>query len=126
MLMTNSILNDTLEALGLSPTDQSFNKEILQHINGAIGKLHQNGIGKFLVVESEKETWGDLIDPLQLAGNVYFASVPLFISLSTKILFDPPPPSSVEYHANAANEMLWRLKIAYEQYYPRFELDDFE
>lgn len=116
MNTTNSILKDTLEAIGLSSTDTSFNTEIIQHINASIFKLNQNGIGKPLVVVDETQTWEDLINPLQVEGNAYFASVPLFISLSTKILFDPPPPSSVEYHNKAATELLWRLKIAYEDY----------
>lgn len=116
MNLTNSILNDTLEAIGLSSSDPSFNQEIIQHINASIFKLNQNGIGKPLVVDGDSQTWDDLKDPNQKDGNVYFASVPLFISLSTKILFDPPPPSSVQYHNTAANELLWRLKIAYEDY----------
>jgi hypothetical protein len=116
--LSDSILKDTREALGLSISDSSFNKEIIPHINSAISKLHQNGIGKYLIVDGEAQTWGDLQDPTQLAGNLYFASVPLFINLSTKILFDPPPPSSVEYHQQNVSETLWRLKVAYEYYEP--------
>lgn len=115
MILTNSILNDTKEAIGLSITDSSFNNEILQHVNSAIVKLNQNGVGKYLVVDGDVQTWGDLKDPDQIEGNNYFATVPLFITLSTKLLFDPPPPSNVEYHHNNASEILWRLKVAYEQ-----------
>lgn len=114
MQLSNSILNDTREAIGLSASDSSFNKEITQHINSAISKLNQNGVGKIIVVEDDTLTWGDLKDPDQIEGNKYFATVPLFVTLSTKLLFDPPPPSNVQYHQTTANEILWRLKVAYE------------
>lgn len=111
---TNSILVDTRKALGLTETDTSFDTELLQHINSAIGKLYQNGIGKLIIVTGEEQKWVDLKDPLQTQGNEYFGIVPLYITLSTKLLFDPPPPSNVEYHSNNAKELLWRLKISYE------------
>lgn len=114
MKLSDSILNDTRESLGLSISDSGFNKEIIPHINSAISKLNQNGIGKYLVVDGDTQKWGDLQDPDQMEGNKHFASIPLFIALSTKLLFDPPPPSSVEYHAANVNEILWRLKVAYE------------
>jgi len=113
--VTKSILEDIRIAVGLSKETVDFDTELLMHINGAIGKLHQNGIGKFIVVNDTSETWGDLEDPLQVEGNVYFPMVPLFIVLSTKIIFDPPPPSTVEFYYKNANETLWRLKIAYEK-----------
>lgn len=112
--LTKSILKDTRQSVGLILTDDNFDTELLQHINSAIGKLNQNGVGRFLVVTDELSTWSDLQDLSQVEGNKYFQLVPLFITLSTKLLFDPPPPSSVEYHANNARELLWRLKIAYE------------
>jgi hypothetical protein len=87
------------------------------HINSAISKLNQNGVGKFLIVEDEMQTWIDLQNPLQTAGNQYFQMIPSFIQLSTKLLFDPPPPSSVQYYASNADQILWRLKIAYEEPY---------
>lgn len=110
----NSILKDVRQAVGLAPDNSDFDTELLQHINASIGKLNQNGVGKYLVVSGEEQKWSDLKNPDQVEGNHYFASVPLFITLSTKIIFDPPPPSSVEHHARNASESLWRLKIAYE------------
>jgi hypothetical protein len=114
MELTNSILKDTRESLGLSVDDNSFDKEIISHINSAIGKLNQNGVGKFISIKDELTTWEEFRDPNQTVGNDYFHMIPLYVTLSTKLLFDPPPPSSVEYHASNAAELLWRLKIAYE------------
>ena len=115
MDLTKSILADTRESVGLSPNSSDFDTELLQHINSAIGKLNQNGVGNIIVVKDTTTTWNNLINPLQTSGNDYFQMVPQFITLSTKIIFDPPPPSAVEYHSNTISELLWRLKVAYEQ-----------
>jgi hypothetical protein len=85
------------------------------HINAAIVTLNQNGVGNNMVVTDESTTWADLQDPVQSDKNENFKMVPLFIMLSTKLLFDPPPPSSVQYHQSNIEQLLWRLKIAYEE-----------
>lgn len=114
MYLTKSILEDIREGVGLSFDDTSFDTELTMYINTAIGKLNQNGIGRFLVVQNDEQTWEDLQDPLQTEGNKYFQMVPQFIKLDTKLLFDPPPPSNVQYHSSSIDQLLWRLKFAYE------------
>ncbi len=84
------------------------------HINASIVKLNQNGVGNLLIVTNEESTWNDLIDPTQVKGNKSFPAVPLYIQLNTKLLFDPPPPSTVQYYSGNAEEILWRLRTAYE------------
>lgn len=121
MNLDNSILVDIRGSVGLDPNNSDFDNELIPHINASIGRLNQNGVGLYLVVTGAEEKWSALQDPTQTDGNNYFSSVALFITLSTKILFDPPPPSSVEYHAANARELLWRLKIAYEYYEPVVE-----
>jgi hypothetical protein len=113
MNLSKPILQDIRMGLGLSEAPSPFDTDLLMHINTAVGKLNQNGIGIPVVVTAET-TWAEFRDPTQIVGNALFHMVPLFVLLSTKIIFDPPPPSSVEYHANNANEILWRLKLAYE------------
>lgn len=118
MDLNNSILEDIRVAIGLSKDTADFDTDLIMHINGAIGKLNQNGVGLHLVVKDTSQTWDDLQDPLQVEGNKYFHTVPLFITLSTKLIFDPPPPSTVEYYSKNINESLWRLKTAYEKQTP--------
>lgn len=117
MDLTKSILKDVRDSLGLGTDDTSFDAELLMHINSAISTLNQNGIGNVLVVIDDKATWGHLQNPEQTDGNVYFQWVPLYIHLSTKLLFDPPPPSNVQYHSSSIEQLLWRLKVAYEEPY---------
>ena len=101
-------------ALGLSVEDESFNEEIKMHVNAALGVLSQNGIGKKLIVSGLEEKWSDLKDNTQTSGNEYFHMIPMFMQMSVKILFDPPPPSNVQYYNNYLQELLWRLRVAYE------------
>lgn len=117
MDVNSSILRDIRVAVGLAADSTDFDTDLLMHINAAIGKLNQNGVGNFLVVQNDQQKWLELQNPLQVEGNNYFQMVPLFITISTKLLFDPPPPSSVQYHAQNADQILWRLKIAYEEPY---------
>jgi hypothetical protein len=117
MELTENILDQTKEAIGLSSeSSSSFDTDLLMHINSAIGKLNQNGIGNFIVVD-EATTWEDFQNPTQTEGNQYFQMIPSFITLSTKLIFDPPPPSNVQYYKDNIDQLLWRLKLAYEEPY---------
>lgn len=117
MDVNQSILQDIRVAVGLASDVTDFDGELIPHINSAISELNQVGVGRFLVVTNDKQTWGDLQNPDQTYGNVYFQIVPQFIGLSTKMLFDPPPPSNVQYYASSVERLLWRLKLAYEEPY---------
>lgn len=79
----------------------------------SIVKLNQNGVGKNIVVVQD-ETWDDFKDPTQTVGNEAFSMVPSFVMLDVKMLFDPPPPSSLEYQSSCRDEILWRLRNQYE------------
>lgn len=115
MKLTNSVLKDVRSSVGLTEDSEDFDTELLMHINSAIGELVQNGVTSNTLIVGVDQTWGDLTDPSKVEGNEYFQMVPLFITMSTKFLFDPPPPSTVEFYQNNINKLLWRLKIAYEK-----------
>lgn len=117
MDLQNKILEDVRMAVGLAKDNTDFDTDLKMYINSALSTLNQNGVGSIINVDDTK-TWLDFQDPLQVEGNKYFQMVPLYVSLSTRILFDPPPPSSVEYHSRTIDQLLWRLKVAYEDYLP--------
>lgn len=117
MDINDSILQNVREAVGLSSTNADFDTELLMHINTAIGNLNQAGVGKSLVVTTDAQTWSELQDPTQTEGNKFFQMVFSYIALSTKLIFDPPPPSAVDYQTRNVEQILWRLKLAYEEPY---------
>lgn len=116
MELTESILRDIRTTVGLDSDSADFDTDLLMHINSATATLNQNGIGNPIVVNAST-TWGDFQNPNQTVGNEYFQMVPLFVTLTTKLIFDPPPPSTVQYYASNAEQILWRLKVAYEEPY---------
>ena len=113
MKLTDSILEHIRDSVGLTKENTEFDTELLNHINMSIGKLNQNGIGRSILVNDTTTTWADLLLP-DTRGSESIGMIPTFISLNVKLLFDPPPPSSVEFHTRSVDELLWRLKIAYE------------
>lgn len=113
MNLNNSILEDIREGVGLDREADDFDAELIMHINSSIGELNQNGVGNKVIITDVNTTWEELQDPNQT--NDYFQMIPLYITLNIKIIFDPPPPSTVEYHLENINNILWRLKIAYEK-----------
>lgn len=113
MKLDTPIIKTIRGALGLGEDDSSFDSDLYMHINSAIGILNQNGIGNTIMVSSEEKTWNDLINQEQSIGNEFFGMIPTYIMLKTKMLFDPPPPSTIEYYKNSVDELLWRLRVAY-------------
>ena len=111
---SNSIIEDIRQSMGLSKDSVDFDTELMMHINSSISTLRQNGIGKATMVSDDTTTWGDLKDPEQ--DNEHFQMVPLYITMNTKFIFDPPPPSAVEFHSQHIDQLLWRLKVAYEEF----------
>lgn len=117
-MTTDSILVSTRSALGVGEDTTAFDTELLLYINSALAILSQNGCGKTLFVTNETETWDDFKDPTQEVGNQFFHLVPTYVFTRSKILFDPPPPSNVAFFDAYINELLWRIRVAYEE--PQF------
>ena len=114
-MLTDSILKTTRYALGVGQEPTGFDAELVLHINAALSILNQNGCGRVVSVQTELETWGDFQDPTQTIGNPFFHLIPTYVFTKTKILFDPPPPSNVAFYDNYTQELLWRIRIAYEE-----------
>jgi hypothetical protein len=111
-----SILQDIRLAVGLSEDSVDFDTDLVMNINAALAALYQNGAILPVVVVDDTTTWGELKDPLKVEGNKLAHIIPLYVTLSTKVIFDPPPPSAVEYFNNTVDQLLWRIKTAYEDY----------
>ena len=109
---SSKIIQSIRATLGLSETGSEFADEITTYIGAALAILNQNGVGR-VVDLTDETTWGDFKDPLQMIGNKSFQMVPMYVMTKTKIIFDPPPPSNVEFYEKYINELLYRLREAY-------------
>ncbi len=112
----DKIIESIRTSLGLSPEGEDFKMEIRMHVASALSILNQNGVGVPVaqLLNIDIATWGDFMDETKfnLDGMQYV--IPMFVFLKTKILFDPPPPSNVEFYKQYIDETLWRIRIARE------------
>lgn len=87
--------------------------ELITYIDGALGILNQNGIGNGnRLGTNESLIWNDFLvnDQSSVLGLVI-----QFVSLKTRLLFDPPLPATITYMQQAADESLWRIRQYYEE-----------
>lgn len=111
--VSDSILNSVKKLLGIEPSFDSFDVDIIVNINSAIGTLTQIGIGPetgFFIV-GYKETYKDFLGDLE----PMYQQVKMYLYLKTKLGFDPPSSSFVLESVNKQIEELeWRMKISKE------------
>lgn len=104
--LDDSILETIREVIGGDADSESFDVDLILHINTVFNYLHQLGIGPdegFSIVDGS-ETWGDFIDEER------FNMCKDYVFMRTKLIFDPPTSS---YHTSALKEEMreleWRL-----------------
>lgn len=113
-VVQTSVLKTVRGALGLGIEDASFDHEVVLHVNAAIGTLVQNGVILGKVLTGTELVWDDLKDPEKAYADYLFEQVKLFVFVKTKMLFDPPPPSTAPYMNDYATELLWRLRESFD------------
>lgn len=103
-----SILNSVKKLCNISPEDDSFDADILIHINSAFAFLKQIGVGPsegFSVFDSDIE-WEDFIP-----SSSELDMCKSYIFLKTKLIFDPPQQATViELMKEEVKEFEWRLR----------------
>ena len=108
------ILNTISEALGV--VDGEFETELTVHILSSLNIVYQNGVQQPSVpIDLSIDTWDDLLSENSDDENARGKSLVIqYVLLRTKIMFDPPPPSSVGYFTAAVDEALWRVRQVYD------------
>ena len=108
------ILNTISEALVV--VDGEFETELTVHILSSLNILYQNGVQQPSVpLDVSIDTWDHLLSENSEDENVKGKSLVIqYVLLRTKIMFDPPPPSSVGYFTAAVDEALWRVRQIYD------------
>lgn len=103
----DSILTSIKKLLGIGATDESFDTDILIHINTVFSVLHNIGAappaGFFITGPDEK--WSDF-----LADRANVQMVKTYMYLKVRIVFDPPATSfALTAMEKMAAELEWRL-----------------
>lgn len=89
--MDDSILTTIKKLLGIADMDESFDTDIIVHINTFLRRLNQLGVGKrrFRVLDKGSK-WSDFLGDDQET----FDQVKDYVYIRTKLIFDPPQNSS--------------------------------
>lgn len=106
--MEDSILESIKKLLGINGSDDSFDVDIIMHINTTLSILLQLGIGPSsgFRITGSYETWSDFIsdkeDQLEMVKDYVFHKV--------KLMFDPPlSASAIESINRILSELEWRI-----------------
>lgn len=107
--MEQSILTSTKKILGISPDDDSFDLDVITHINSAFSTLHDLGVGPVngFAISDESAEWHDFCDDMIKLGHIK-----TLVYLRVRMVFDPP---TVSYLLDAMNKQIeeceWRLSV---------------
>lgn len=107
-----SILNDVKEDLGIMADYDPFDASLIMDINLAFSTLIQLGVSdkEDFSITGDTEDWSDFI------GRGLEGMLRKYVSLYTRILFDPPSSSAVlERYNEKLKELEWRLNVAYDK-----------
>lgn len=105
--LNESILVEIKKLIGIAEADDSFETDIIIHINTFLRRLNQLGVGKrnFRVVDKSQK-WSEFLTEDQET----FDQVKDYIYIRCKLIFDPPQNSSgVKAMEDAYKELEWLL-----------------
>lgn len=108
----DSILDTIKKLLDISLDDDSFDNDIIIHINSAIDTLRQLGVGPKIGfrITDKSSNWNDYIEEESFRPNIID-----YIYVSVKLIFDPPLSSFVlESLSRKKDELEFRLLTDYE------------
>jgi len=104
-----SILVSIKKLLGLASSNNSFDTDVIIHINTAFMVLNQLGVGpeEGFSINSSEEVWSDFVD-----DDEYFDAIKTYIYLKVKMVFDPPQHGPTEDALKESiREYEWRLNV---------------
>lgn len=105
----DSILNSIKKLCGISEEDDSFDVDIIIHINSALMILNEIGIGPDggYYIESADETWDQYVPDNRFISK----AIQSFVYIKVKLVFDPPAsPTVVDALTSSADEYASRIR----------------
>lgn len=108
MANTDSILGSIKSMLSLTEEAESFDPELILHINSVFPELHQLGIdgAKNFEIEDDSSKWTDVL------GDRRQAWVKSFVFYKVKLAFDPPQTANaVAAIQEELAHLTWRINL---------------
>ena len=108
----DSILTSVKKIIGISEEDESFDTDLIIHINSVLMILNQLGVGPEdgFSITDKSAVWTDLI-----GDNKFIEAVKTFVGLKVRLIFDPPTSSAVLDSINKTiSELEWRINVMVE------------
>ena len=108
----DSILTSVKKIIGISEEDESFDTDLIIHINSVLMVLNQLGVGPEdgFSITDKSAVWTDLI-----GDNKLIEAVKTFVGLKVRLIFDPPTSSAVLDSINKTiSELEWRINVMVE------------
>lgn len=90
--MGESILDSVKKVLGISPDDDSFDLDLVMHINSVFSILSQLGIcsSNVYAIQDKNNTWNEV-----LSNSNHLNLVKTYVCMKVRLVFDPPATSSL-------------------------------
>lgn len=104
----DSILTSIKKMLGIIEEDESFDIDIIIHINTAFSTLTQLGVGpkEGFAIRDKTTLWTEFVDDIRLEN------VRSYIYLKVRQVFDPPTNSAVlDAISRQISELEWRMNV---------------
>ena len=104
----DSILLTVKKGIGIDPSYEAFDLDIIMYINSVLFILTQEGIGpkEGFNITGQDETWEDFLGE----SNTKLSAVQSYVTLKTRLLFDPPQSGTLnEQITKLISELEWRL-----------------
>ena len=108
----DSILTSVKKIIGISEEDESFDTDLIMHINSVLMILNQLGVGPEdgFSITDKSAVWTDVI-----GDNKLIEAVKTFVGLKVRLIFDPPTSSAVLDSINKTiSELEWRINVMVE------------
>lgn len=112
-MATKSILNTIKEAIGIVPTYDVFDNQLIVDINSAFATLHQLGYGPVegFSIDGPEAEWDQVIKSKR------FSFVKNYIIAKVHLMFDPPTSSiATELLNKEVDQYEWRITSEVECY----------
>ena len=105
--MTDSILDSVKLGIGIDPSYECFDEQLIMHINSVFCNLQEFGVGPSngYEIEDNKAKWSEYLE-----GDKTINFVKTYMVQKVKLVFDPPTAGSLmEALKSTIAELEWRI-----------------